>query len=132
MRAVLALLAVLALTSCSAQDDAVVAAVRDVGRALESGDGDAACALLAPLTREELEQSEGRPCAQALADQDLVQPDEVARVERYGRQSSAVVRSADGEQDTWFLSRFGGRWLLVAASCRPRGDLPYACDVEGA
>ena len=125
--------ALLLLSGCATGDRAVARAAQDVGTALAAGDHARACALLAPLTRAELESSEQQPCPEALAAQELVAADEVSRVERYGRQGRVRVRGRDGGSDTWFLSRFGDRWLLVAAGCEPRGgDLPYDCDVEGA
>lgn len=101
--------------------------------ALRSGDAGLACSMLAPLTRQGLESSEQQPCAEAISGQDLLAPSRQRSVDRFGREARVVVEGADGETDTWFLSRFGGRWLVVAAGCQPRGGgLPYHCDVEGA
>jgi hypothetical protein len=132
VRIAIALVIALALVACASdQDRAVEDAARSFAQALRSGDVDRACTGLAPATLEELEESTGQQCTRALPEQDLVVLDRVDRVERYGRQGSVEVSSSDGETDTWFLSRFDGRWLVVAASCVPRPQQPYDCDVEG-
>src|SRR3954454_5361435 len=41
---------------------------------LDSGDGGAACALLAPGTRSELEQSEKKPCDRAILEEGVTRP----------------------------------------------------------
>ena len=132
MRTAVVLLAGFVVAGCgSSQERAVVDAAQAFGAALAAGDEARACTWLAPSTVAELEQSSGQDCARALPAQDLVALDRVSSVERYGRQASVAVRSTAGTTDTWFLSRFSGRWLVVAASCRPRRDLPYDCDLEG-
>lgn len=127
-----AAVAAVLLSGCaSGQEQAIERAATRFGEALRTGDVAQACRLLAPLTREELESAEGRPCPQALAAQELPAATQVGSLQRFGRQASVVV-SAPGEGDTWFLSRFDGTWLVVAAGCTARGGgLPYACDVEG-
>jgi hypothetical protein len=130
--AAVAVLSGLALAACgSSQEIAVEDAARGFAEALASDDLERACTSLAPSTVVELETSTGQACARALQAQDVVVPAEVGRVQRFGRQASVAVRSSEGETDTWFLSRFDGRWLLVAAACSPRPELPYDCDVEG-
>jgi len=132
VRTVLALLAAAALTGCgSSQEAAVEAAARSFDAALRAGDVSRACSALAPSTRTELEGQTGQECAQALTDQGLVAVERLGGVQRYGRQASVEVHGPSDEADTWFLSRFDGRWLIVAASCRPRPELPYDCDVDG-
>ena len=132
MRPVLCLVAALALVGCgSDQEAAAEAAARSFDMALRTGDVGGACAALAPGTRAELEASAGRTCPQALPAQELGALERVMSVQRYGRQASIEVGTSDGTTDTWFLSRFGGRWLLVAASCQARPQLPYDCDLEG-
>ena len=130
--AAVAVLSALALAACgSSQDVAGEDAARSFAGALASGDLERACASLASSTVLELEGSSGQACARALQAQDVVVPDEVGRVQRFGRQASVAVRSREGETDTWFLSRFDGRWLLVAVACSARPELPFDCDVEG-
>lgn len=133
LRILLPVLCALLVSGCAGgQDDAVVAAATSFGDAVREQDGAAACAALAPLTRQQVEADEQQPCPQALLGQDLLAPAELRSLERFGRQAAVVVEDAGGRTDTWFLSRFDGRWLLVAAGCRDRGEqLPYDCDVEG-
>ena len=132
LRASLTGAAVLSLVGCGGPDEGqVVAAARAFSSALQARDGTAACELLALSTREELERSQGQRCGQALAAQDLEPLVRIGRVERYGHQASVVVEARSGRPDTWFLTRFDDRWLVVAARCEPRPELPYACDVEG-
>lgn len=117
------------LSACGASG-ARVDGARDAGRAFEqalaSRDYAAACDLLAPETRAQLEEDEEQACAKALEGQDLPVPGAVNGAEVYGRQ--ALVH-ASGE--TLFLSRFTGGWRVVAAGCTPQGDKPYQCVVKG-
>ncbi|EFL13263.1 conserved hypothetical protein [Streptomyces sp. C] len=103
---------------------------RDAGRAFEQAlgaqDYGAACGLLAPETRAQLEEDEAQVCAKALEGQQLPAPGAVDGVEVYGHQ--ALVR-AEGE--TLFLSQLTGGWRVVAAGCTPQEDKPYKCTVKG-
>lgn len=84
-----------------------------------------ACALLAPGTRETLEQDAG-PCVTALPRVGLSDPGGVRDVEVYGL--DAWVRL---EHDTVFLARFDGGWRVTAAGCVPQGPgEPYSCEIE--
>ncbi|WP_246861916.1 hypothetical protein [Nocardioides sp. SYSU D00065] len=121
----------LVLAGCAgAQDDAALSAARQLLAAARDSDGTAACALLAPATRSELEQTSGRPCERAILEEDLGQggdPEEGAeegRVEVFDSMAQAVVG-----RDRVFLSRFDGRWLVVAAACTPVADRPYDCSI---
>ncbi|MFF5447756.1 hypothetical protein [Streptomyces sp. NPDC012888] len=117
------------LSGCGASAtrvDGARAAGRAFEQALASRDYAAACALLAPRTREELVEDGRGPCPQALEERRLPVSAAVNSAEVYGRQ--ALVR-AEGE--TLFLSLFGGGWRIVAAGCTPQGDEPYRCDVKG-
>lgn len=108
------------------QDDAVLQVAHDFYGALSEHDGDAACDLLAPATRSELEQSSGKDCSAAVTEE--VQPaSDPQRVRVFG--TSAQVRY-DGE--TAFLARFQDGWRVMAASCRPQASGPYDCSVKGA
>ena len=110
----------------SAREDAASAAAERFSGEVRGGDLEAGCAMLAPQTVEELEGSAGKPCAEALAEEDLPAVGTVRAVEVYGGQ--AEVR---GSGDTLFLTDLGGPWQVVAAGCRPRRDRPYDCAVKG-
>jgi hypothetical protein len=99
---------------------------RRFSAAVESGDGAAACALLAASTRDELVRSSGKPCPEALTSEDVPPVGAVRRVEAWGEH--AEVAGASG---TVFLSHLTGSWLVVAAGCEPRPGEPYECTVKG-
>ena len=62
----------LALSACGgAQDDAVESAADRFYAALDADDGATACALLSARTRDELEQSAGESCDEAVLEEDL-------------------------------------------------------------
>ncbi|MFF5482134.1 hypothetical protein ACFY5C_33115 [Streptomyces sp. NPDC012935] len=87
---------------------------------------DRACALLAPGTLEELEQSAGSPCAQALRAKRPTPGSAVRRTDVYGNQARAVLAA-----DTLFLSHFAAGWRVVAAGCEQRPQEPYQCRIKG-
>ncbi|WP_426361749.1 hypothetical protein [Streptomyces sp. E-08] len=95
--------------------------------AVATGDHVRACRLLAPQTRQQLEQDEQKACPTALASQDVPKTRGIQSVEAYGRQ--AMVRMAG---DTLFLSLFHAGWKVVAAGCTARPDQPYDCLIKGA
>ncbi|MEV5973401.1 hypothetical protein [Streptomyces sp. NPDC051921] len=126
----LSVAAVLAATGCgapAARQDAAAAAAAAFEAAVAAGDHVRACALLAPQTRQQLEQGEQAACPTAFAAQELPRTRGIRGVEAYGRQ--ARVRMAG---DTLFLSLFTAGWKVVAAGCTPRPDRPYDCLVKGA
>jgi hypothetical protein len=90
-----------------------------------AGNPDARCALLAPATRSALELRAGAPCPQVLGRLG-VQGGSVRSVEVWG--GDAQVRLAG---DTVFLAQGRTGWQVTAAGCRPEGDAPHACAVEG-
>ncbi|KUF16373.1 hypothetical protein AT728_11135 [Streptomyces silvensis] len=120
---------VLALTGCGgagergAEASAAAAAFEQV---LADRDRTALCAALAPETRGEVENSEKKPCVDAIGAQDIPAGGAVRSVDVYGRQARAVLAS-----DTLFLSQFPDGWKVVAAGCQPRPDRPYQCTVKG-
>jgi hypothetical protein len=123
--------AALLVTSCGCADaGGREAAAGDVTlhllSAVAGGDGPAACATLAPDTAAELEQSAGKPCAEAVLDEDLPAPATITGTEVYGQW--AQVRLAT---DTVFLATFPGGWRVVAAGCEPRRSRPYDCALQG-
>jgi hypothetical protein len=94
--------------------------------AVSQGDGERACALLAPETRRELVQSAQQACPRAVVAEDIPDVGAVQEIHRFGTQ--AQVRLAG---DTVFLGEFAGGWRVVAAACSPRPVLPYDCLVKG-
>ena len=93
--------------------------------ALKRGDEVAACALLSPPTRNELEQSQSEQCPKALQGQDLPDGGSAADVQVYGDQALARMQG-----DFLFLTNVGGTWMVSAAGCDPQPDQPYDCEVK--
>jgi hypothetical protein len=104
-------------------------AARRFHEALANKELVAACDLLAPRTRQELEQSAKASCPQALSDAGLPDVTTVTTADVYGPNARVVLAGDTG--DTVFLARFGTQWKVTAAGCTPRQDLPYDCDVKG-
>jgi hypothetical protein len=126
MRRLVLLCLVPCLASCAGTQDAGVSATAERFYAsVDEGDGEGACALLAPRTRDELEQSAGKPCPQAVVEEDLEVPSAVEDVQAFG--TAAQVRWTD---ETMFLTRFGDAWRVVAAGCAPVPGDRYDCTVE--
>jgi hypothetical protein len=117
-----------AVTGCAGGNGAAVAA--DVARrfhaAVAQHDGAAACGLLAPQTRAELEQSAGRPCPAAVLQEGVPRVGPVRSSSMFGGQAQVRL---DG--DTVFLAEFPGGWRVVAVACTPRPPLPYDCQIKG-
>jgi hypothetical protein len=121
--------ALLAVAGCAGQgsveDEPAAQTAQRFARAVAS-DPAAACGLLAPRTRVELEGA-GGSCAEALPQRDLPEDaGSVREVKVYGKDAVAYL-----ERDTVFLARFDDGWRVTAAGCSPNGDRPYDCDVEG-
>ncbi|ELP66957.1 hypothetical protein ACKI1I_01810 [Streptomyces turgidiscabies] len=95
-------------------------------KALTEGAYDRVCAVLAPATVDELEQSAGSPCAQAVSEESLKPGGSVRRTDVYGNQARAVLAT-----DTLFLSHFTSGWKVVAAGCEPRPKVPYQFRIKG-
>ena len=116
----------LLLQGCAgAQDRPARSAAVEFLAAAQDDDGAAACALLAPAAREERASTAGAPCPEAVLDEDL-------ETEEPGRAEVAVFDSmaqATVGSQTLFLSRYDGRWLVVAAACTPVPDAPYDCSI---
>ncbi|MBB4917248.1 hypothetical protein [Streptosporangium saharense] len=98
-------------------------AVASFYAAVRAHDGERACALLAPEAADGL-RTGGQDCAKAILDLDLP-GGQVRESAVWG--DEAQVRLT---HDTVFLHRFPRGWLVRAAGCTPRGDLPYRCEVK--
>jgi len=122
---VISLVAVTACAASSAEGPSRTALA--FTKAVTGADGTAACGLLAPGTRHELESSSGMPCAKGVLDQQLPTSTRVGGSERYGDEARVVL-----DHDTTFVARFSIGWRVVAAGCTDRGkDHPYGCIIKG-
>jgi len=110
----------------SSQDPDVRSSAGAFYEAAASGEGPGACSLLAPLTRSELEQSSGQPCAEAIAAERLPQVDEPTDIVAFG--TMAQVRY---HGETTFLTRFQDGWRVVATACTPGPADVYDCRISG-
>lgn len=125
-RLVGSMLGLVGVTACgTSQDVAAETAARDLVTAVAQRDGDAACALLAPEARDELERSSGEPCVRAVMAEDL--PTDRDPESTHVFDTMAQVRFASGPV---FLARFDGTWLVIGAACTPVPDLPYDCSIQ--
>jgi hypothetical protein len=126
-RAAVAVLLV-GLTGCGSQphEDTVTSVAEAFHEAFAANDGAAACERLAPQTLSELEQSAGKPCAQAVLEEPVSPSSATERVEVFGTQ--AMVGEGKGAV---FLARFPDGWKVMAAACEPRPSQPYDCSISG-
>jgi len=115
------------MSGCAAQSgDPAVDRASHFYAAIAAKDAAAACADLASEARKALEQQEGKPCEDAILDQDLPEAVEHGKAHVYG--SMVQVAYAN---ETAFLSRYGDGWLLTAVGCPPvSGDKPHDCAIE--
>jgi hypothetical protein len=120
-RALLVLLVGAAVASCSNADEPDV---RASASTFAGGDAEARCGLLAPATLETLVLEEETSCPEAIESLPLGTGD-VVSVEVWGE--DALVHLSD---DTLFLTRDDGGWLVSAGACQPDGDGPYQCQLE--
>jgi hypothetical protein len=121
-----ATLCVMTMTGCGTQSGAqdVSGTVARFFEATAGADGAAACALLAPKTRDDLTVSDGQPCAESLP---------MDRLHGTAREASVWSGWAyvSTDQGAVFLTEFESGWLITAAGCQPNGDAPYRCVVGG-
>lgn len=113
-------------TGMTARTTEAVALAQEFEQAVHDGRPAEACALLAPETRSELEESGRMACGPALAQEQLPVGGPVRGTDVYGRQAIVTLSG-----DTLFLSRFDAGWRVVAAGCVPEPDKPYQCTVKG-
>lgn len=130
LRAAGAVLIAALLSGCgasAAREGAASSAGGRFGAALAAGDYRAACELLAPETRDEVEEDAKGPCGPALRELGLPPSGPARGVDVYGR--DALLRTAG---DTVFLSQFDDGWKVTAAGCVPQSaDEPYRCSLKG-
>jgi hypothetical protein len=93
--------------------------------AYDRHDGRAACALLAPATRAEVESASEKPCAVGLLEEKLPTVGDVRGVSVSGDQAQVRMRG-----DTVFVAEFPEGWQVVAVGCARVVDKPYDCLVE--
>lgn len=118
----------ISLTGCGgSQDEAAAATAEQFFSAVAHQDGAAACELLTPATRSELERSAGGPCPQAIVEELAGARRDGGEVRVYG--SMAQVRWSGAAV---FLTRMPDGWRVLAAGCAPRVEGPYDCTVKGA
>jgi hypothetical protein len=116
-----------ALAGCGGSQDAPVESVAErFYAAVQAQDGASACALLAPETRSEVEQTSGSPCAQGLFEAGIPSARSPLAISVFG--TMGQVRY-DGE--TAYLTRFGTTWLVMAAGCTKQALGPDDCLVKG-
>lgn len=117
----------LTLSGCAGSQDASALGVAQIyAAALADGDGDAACAVLSPTVRSELEQATGSACGRAVLEEGVVPEGDGDDVLVYG--VSAQVRFVG---DTVFLGRFRDGWRVTAAACSATPRDVYDCRVKG-
>ncbi|MEV0122614.1 hypothetical protein AB0I16_13880 [Streptomyces sp. NPDC050703] len=113
-----------ALTGCGGTGVREDAAARAATRFAEGPRApEAACAALAPGTREELERNAGLPCARALPDAGLPEAGPVRSVDVHGTQARVAAA-----RDTLFLSSLRRRG---SPESKPVGVPHGATGVEG-
>jgi len=132
IRLTLAVLAVVATTAgCGRSGDETTARMvsERFFAAVESGDGERACAQLSPDTRAELEKQEQRPCRDAVSEVELA-GGSVVRAQVYVL--NAMVELSSGEAA--FLDHGQQGWRLSAIGCTPvagkPADRPYDCELQ--
>ncbi|MEV4344650.1 hypothetical protein AB0J83_09260 [Actinoplanes sp. NPDC049596] len=116
-----------ALAGCStvgSREEAAAGVATRLLTAAGAGDGDAACAVLAPATVKTVAEDE--PCPEAILGKSLPKPGTVVETSVYGQWAQVKL-----DDDTIFLAAFPEGWRVVAAGCTPQASRPYDCTVEG-
>jgi hypothetical protein len=110
----------------SGQEDDVSTVSARFYHAVADQDGAAACDVLAPDTKSELEKTAQKPCDQAILEEDVPSVASPRTVEAFG-----TMAKVDFGGETAFLARFQGGWKVMAAGCSKRPDHPYDCVIQG-
>ena len=127
-RAALVLGIGLAFAGCGATDSGgATDAARRVYEGYSRDDGAAACATLSDDAREQLEQDERKPCAEAVLELKLSGTRATAE-EAYVTEAKVDLDAGDSV----FLEETGDGWRVSAAGCPPSPgrESPYDCGVE--
>jgi hypothetical protein len=125
------LVATASLSGCGSNRAADVQAVASrFYTAVADQNGGDACALLAPPTRSSVEQSEKKPCADAIMTAGIRPAADLRRVRVYGTMAQVTWAG-----DVTFLTRYGAGWRVLAAGCSvpppsQRTAERYDCTVE--
>jgi hypothetical protein len=114
------------MTACGSGSTAPQRAASRFAEAVSSGRAAVACSLLAPETKSQLEQSEGKKCLAAILDEDLPEADAVEDSSRFGTMAQVVFGG-----DVMFLADFPSGWKVVAAGCSAVPGQPYECQLQG-
>jgi hypothetical protein len=119
--------ALVMVAGCSSSEQPAAEQVAsDFSSALARGDTVRACGLLTPATRATLELDESQPCPTALAKASLPATGQIIAASVWS--GAAQIRTSG---DTLFATRTSAGWRIAAAGCRPQGEAPYHCVVEG-
>lgn len=94
--------------------------------AISTKDYGAACRLLTPPTRDDVEKQSGRSCASTLPTLELPEQGRSESTRVYGR---AALVTATGA--SVFLARSGDTWAVRAAGCTPKAEGPFDCALGG-
>jgi hypothetical protein len=114
-------------SGCGAQTESAPRRLAsDFAQAVAARNAAKACALLAPETRSELEQSAGEPCVRALGREDLPSPGRLRHFASFGTMAQATFA-----RDVVFLTEFKSGWRVMAAGCTPQPERPYDCQLQG-
>ena len=99
-----------ATSGCASADDHVVGGVAErFYTAVGDRDGAVACGLLAPRTKAELEESAGKPCAQAILEENLPNGGPPRSTQVFGTMAEVAL-----SDDTAFLAEFADGWKVMA------------------
>ena len=127
LTAAIVLVVLATLSGCSSgNDDAATQVAERLHANLRADDGPAACDLLSEDVQEELADSEGSTCEDAVMEAGLPDSGRVVGVKVYG--TAAQVRY---DEDVVFLGEFTDGWKVTAAGCTPQAGAPYECRVQG-